>query len=84
MIKPGGGLSSSPGKIVTHRCNPMIDSFRSTNSDSEFHSCKNDRNVDDEQAHALYIAAKQRTKPDSPDILAAKLPPTQPKRTNKL
>lgn len=83
MTKPGTGLSSSPGKTITHRFNPMVDSFRSTNSSGEFHSCKNDRNVDDDQAHALYIAAKQRTKPGSPDIVMSKPLPPKSKRTNK-
>lgn len=60
--------------MVTHRFNPIVDSSRSSNPNSEYHSCKNDRNVDDEQAHALYIAAKQRTKPDSPNNLNSKVP----------
>ena len=56
----------SPGKMMTHRF-PSTDELH-----GDFHSCKNDGNVDEEQARALFLASKQRSKP-----------PTKMKRINK-
>jgi hypothetical protein len=43
--------------MMTHRFAPKVD------QDLDFHSCTDDKNVDDEQAHALYLASKERSKP---------------------
>ncbi len=44
--------------------------------------CTNDNNVDSDQAHELYLASKQGTKTNSPDLLNPK-PIIQMKRINK-
>jgi hypothetical protein len=60
-----------------------LDQPRSLDETSDFHSCKNDRNVDDDQAHKLYIAAKQHSGRNSQDLTNAK-PITKMKRVSKL
>jgi hypothetical protein len=53
--------SPSAGKMVTHRFPSTLNVPGANNDDFDFYSCKNDKNVDDEQAHALFLASKQRT-----------------------
>jgi len=67
----------SPGKMMTHRFVPKI-----SENNLDFYPCKNDGNVDDDQAHALYLASKQRGKGGSQDLSNSR-PTTKMKRINK-
>lgn len=68
--------------MITHRFIPQIDNTRSPDDDLDFHSCKNDGNVDDDEAHALFLASKQRKKANSQDYSELK-PTTKMKTFNK-
>jgi len=63
---------------MIHRFSSNLMDYRSSNPNFDFHPCKNDGNVDDDQAHALYLASKQRISDNSQDLSNLKL-----KRTNK-
>jgi len=63
--------------MMTHRFVPKI-----LENDLEFHPSKHDGNVDDDEAHALYLASKQREKSGSQDLSNSR-PTTKMKRINK-
>ena len=61
--------------MVTHRFPPKVNKPRSFDYTGPFHPEKTDGNVDSEQAHALYLAFKERTKDNSQDPSNSKLTP---------
>jgi hypothetical protein len=71
-----------PGKMMARLAVPKVVDFMIPENNLDFYPSKNDGNVDDDQAHALYLASKQREKSGSQDSSNSR-PTTKMKRINK-
>ena len=70
--------------MVTHRFPLKADDSRFPDPILPFHPCQDDDgNVDNEQAHALYLASKQRTKDNSQQDVPNSKPTTKMKRISR-
>ncbi|CAF3555497.1 unnamed protein product [Rotaria sordida] len=58
----------SPGKIMKHRFLTQVNNPGTFNQSFETYQSRNDGCVDDDQARALFLAYKQRSKDDSKDF----------------
>jgi hypothetical protein len=58
--------------MITHRFPPRFNNPRSFDHKSPFHPFKTDGNVDNEQARALYLASKERSKDNLQDLSKSK------------
>ncbi|CAF2754090.1 unnamed protein product [Rotaria sp. Silwood2] len=78
-ISPG---NNSPGRMMTHRLHPKVNNSTALANSFEMYQCRNEGNVDDDQARALFLAQRQRFKDDSKDSSNVK-PTTPMKSLNK-
>ncbi|CAF4035220.1 unnamed protein product [Adineta steineri] len=75
--------SPTPEKLGSNRFLNKIDNCKSDDPDLQFHPCKDDGYVDNEQAHALFIASKERKSEPLQQDLSAPKPTTKMKRISR-